>query len=40
MQITLVHQVAADLLAVSVSKQHIVGQHYGSPGLAVGFRLR
>ena len=38
MQITLVHQVAADFLAVSVSKQHIVRQHHSSPCLAVGLQ--
>ena len=38
MQITLVHQVAADFLAVSVSKQHIVRQYHSGPGLAIGLQ--
>ena len=38
MQITLVHQVTADLLAVAVSKKHIVRQHHGSPGLSIGLQ--
>ena len=37
-QITLVHQVTADLLAVAVGKEHIVRQHHGSPGLVIGFQ--
>ena len=34
-QVALVHQVGADLLAVAVVKQHVVGQHHGGP--AAGF---
>lgn len=38
MQITLVHQVTADFLAVAISKKHIVRQHHGGSGFAVGFQ--
>ena len=37
-QITLIHQVATDLLAVAVGKKHIVQQYYGGPSLIVGFQ--
>ncbi len=40
-QITLVHQVAADFLAVSVSKQHIVlGSTTAARALPLAFKLR
>ena len=38
MQITLVHQVAADLLTIAVCKQHIVRQHHSDPGLSIGLQ--
>lgn len=37
-QITLVHQVAADFLPVAVGKKHIVRQHHCGPGLTVGLQ--
>ena len=38
MQIALVHQVTANLLAVAVGKEHIVRQHHGGTSLVVGFQ--
>lgn len=35
MQSTLVHQVTADLFAVTIGKEHIVRQHHSSPSLAI-----
>ena len=34
-QITLVHQVAADLLTVTIGKEHIIRQHHSSPCLTI-----
>ena len=31
------HQVAADLLAVAVGKENVIGQHNGSPRFSVAF---
>ena len=34
-QVALVHEVGADLLAVAVGKEHVVRQHHRGPGFAV-----
>ena len=38
MQITLVHQVTADLLPIAVGKEHVIGQHHSGPAVALGIR--
>ena len=38
MQITLIHQVATDLLTVAIGKEHIIRQYHGGPSLAIGFQ--
>ena len=38
MKVALVHQVAANLFAVTIRKEDVIRQHHGGPCLTVGFQ--